>query len=133
MSHILRLNISSLPSISLNNTEIDTLINIYPSQIAAQTFYHLFSLQNHQLIERELKQKLIPSEQRFNFARLADEIIKNQENTSNSSLSIEPNILSTPAAITSGVSLLASTTTHSLVLQHKFQLNILFSFFLLKT
>jgi len=128
----LRFNASSIPAISLNNTEIGTLINIYPptqnmsikpvdlhpynpSNIAAQAFYHLFNFQNHQTIERGIKRsinsprkrKLITSEQRFNFAKLADEVIKNKEDTSNSSLSLDVSNLSSPAAITSGVSLLA--------------------------
>jgi hypothetical protein len=134
----LRFNASSIPAISLNNTEIGTLINIYPptqnmsikpvdlhsynpSNIAAQAFYHLLDFQNHQTIEREIKRsnnsprkrKIITSQQRFNFAKLADEIIKNKEDISNSSLSLDASSLSSqsiPAAITSGVSLLTSTT-----------------------
>jgi hypothetical protein len=133
----LRFNTSSLPSISLNNTEIGTLINIYPSTqtaplrsvdlsstIAAQAFYHLLDLQNHQTIDREIKRStnsprkrtIMTSKQRFNFAKLADEVIKNKEEISNSSSSLDasssstPSSQSVPAAITSGISLLASTT-----------------------
>ncbi len=121
----LRFNTSSIPAISLNNTEIGTLINIYPptqnlsikpvnlhpynpANIAAQAFYHLLDFQTHQKIEREIKRsnnsprkrKIITSQQRFNFAKLADEVISNSSSA---------NSLSSPAAITSGVSLLAST------------------------
>lgn len=117
----LRFNASTIPSISLNNTNIDTLISIYPptqnmsrkpvsynsSDISAQTFYHLLDFTKHQSFEREIKRldtsprkrKLITTQQRFNFAKLADEVIKNKEDISS---------LSSPAAITSGVSLLTS-------------------------
>ncbi|UJR38151.1 hypothetical protein I4U23_030829 [Adineta vaga] len=154
-----------MPAIALNNTQIRTLINIYPptpplplpqnfnpidlrkhspSTIAAQTFYHfyfphLLALQNqssptissHQIIDRGIKRSsssheslqkrkaTLPSK-RFDFAKLADEAIRDKEENSNSSLSlntssnkIDLSVSSTPspAAITSGVSLLASKST----------------------
>jgi hypothetical protein len=129
----LRFDSSSLPSISLNNTEIGTLINIYPptqnipigpidlhKYNSAQAFYHLLNFQtNDRDIKRpnnsesSRKRKMITSQQqRFNFAKLADEVIKDISNSSvslaTSNLST-PSSQSTPAAITSGVSLLAST------------------------
>jgi hypothetical protein len=141
----LRFDSSSLPSISLNNSEIGTLINIYPptqnipirpinlhkynsSDITTQAFYHLLNFQHQQTNDRGIKRsnnsesfssrkrQTIASQQRFNFAKLADEVIKDKEDISNSSLSFDTSSLSTPspqsapAAITSGVSLLSSTT-----------------------
>lgn len=136
----LRLNAST---VSLNNTEINTLINIYPpttnisikpidlyshksSDITTQTFYHLLGLKTDENHERENKRsnksprkcKLITTQQRFNFAKLADEIIKTKEDTySNSSTSstssFDTNNSSSPAAIISGVSLFASSINQS--------------------
>ena len=129
----LRFDSSSLPSISLNNTEIGTLINIYPptqnipigpidlhKYTSAQAFYHLLNFQTNDRetkrpnnSESSRKRKMTtPQQQRFNFAKLADEVIKDISNSSvslaTSNLST-PSSQSTPAAIISGVSLLAST------------------------
>lgn len=138
----LRLNAST---VSLNNTEINTLINIYPpttnisikpidlyshnsSDITTQTFYHLLGLKTDENHERENKRsnksprkcKLITTQQqqRFNFAKLADEIIKTKEDTysnlsTSSSSSFDTNNSSSPAAIISGVSLFASSINQS--------------------
>ncbi|CAF1099510.1 unnamed protein product [Rotaria sp. Silwood1] len=114
------LNSLSKTAISLNNTEIDTLINIYSPihslNKTTRTFYDLFNLQNYQIIDQEKKRSIITSKQRFNFAKLADEVIKDKEDLSNSELSLNVNHLSIPsppsipAAITSSVSLLSATT-----------------------
>jgi hypothetical protein len=182
-----QLDSSSMPAISLNNTQIRTFINIFPptptsippqyppnftmnpidlrkhnpSTIAAHALYHfyfphLFAFQNqqqtHQLIDRGIKRsnssdgkfnricfsyssigleslstqkrKSIIPQKRFDFAKLADEAVKDKEEISNSSLSLDgssnkidlsvsstPSPQPAPAAITSGVSLLASNTT----------------------
>ena len=179
---------SSMSSISLNNSQIRTFINIYPpssvpmpllpspnyplgpldlrkhssSTLSAQALYHYYlphlltlptqqaqtSSNNHHenkrphnssgmfdhsafsenisslifLLEessslRKRKQS-IPAK-RFDFAKLADEAVKDKEDISSSSTSFEASSnkidlsvssTSSPAAITSGVSLLASTS-----------------------
>ncbi|CAF0840764.1 unnamed protein product [Adineta steineri] len=157
-------------TIALNNTQIRTLINIYPptptsmppppltqnpvdlrkhtsSTIATQAFYHfyfphLLALQNQQqTIDRGIKRvhssdeslssqkrKLNIPQKRFDFAKLADEAVKDKEEISNSPISLNggggsssnkinlsvsstPSPQPAPAAITSGVSLLASNIT----------------------
>ncbi len=131
-----RFNASSIPAISFNHTDISTLINIYPptenmsvpptsSNITIQALYHLLDFPKHQIIDREMKRsntsgsfssRIHHKQQRFNFAKLADQVIKDKEDISSSSLSFDTSSLSTPssrsvpAAITSGISLLASTT-----------------------
>ncbi|CAF3543691.1 unnamed protein product [Rotaria socialis] len=168
------LDSSYMPAISLNNTQIRTLINIYPpppnsiaslvpanftmnptidsrkqqtpTTVAAQALYqfyfpHLFSLQNqqqtHEIIDRGIKRTHLLDEslsvekrkpntphKRFNFAKLADEAVKDKKEilipTTSSDISsnkIDLSLSSTassqpaPAAITSGVSLLTSHTT----------------------
>jgi len=70
------------------------------------------------------KRKSNPLQKRFDFAKLADEAVKDKEEISNSSTSLEassnkidlsvsstPSPQPAPAAITSGVSLLVSNTT----------------------
>jgi len=127
-----RFNASSIPAISFNHTDINTLINIYPptdlheynsSNITIQDLYHLLDFQKHQIIDREMKRsntsgsfssRIHHKQQPFNFAKLADQVIKDKEDRSSSSLSFDMSSLSTPspqsvpAAITSGISLLAS-------------------------
>ena len=190
---------SSMPPIALNNTQIRTLINIFPpnptslspsfppnpidlrkhhhhpSTMATHALYqfyfpHLFALQNHQpthpLPDRGVKRSALsegkltlqsilfficglfeesfpihkrtkcnPSQKRFDFAKLADEAVKDKEENSAScssprSLDVSSNKIdlsvsssssppSAPAAITSGVSLLASNRT-SYVLRNVF-------------
>lgn len=145
---------SSMPALALNNTQIRTLINIYPPQaaalplpmnpidlrkhspsaLAAQTFYQfyfpqLLALQNQQAANRGVKRSSSsagesppkrPPSKRFDFAKLADEAVRDKEDAphsptslASSSNKIELSLSSTPspAAITSGVSLLASNST----------------------
>ncbi|CAF4357086.1 unnamed protein product [Rotaria socialis] len=129
----LQSNSLSNSAISLNNTEIDTLINIYSStqnlhmqpidfheydslHRSTPIIYDLLDFQKYQNTNRDVKRTIITSKQRFNFAKLADEVIKDKEDISNSSLSFDASHLSTPspqsvpAAITSSLSLLASTS-----------------------
>ncbi|CAF1347299.1 unnamed protein product [Adineta steineri] len=138
-------SLSTTPTISLNNTEINTSINIYPStdllqynlsNISTQSFYHLINFQSNHISDHEMlrsnnlepfsfgKRKSMISQQRFNFAKLADEVIKDKEDTSHSPLSYNINNLLTsspqlvPAAITSGISLLAQSNNSNELLLH---------------
>lgn len=127
----------SKAAVSLNNADISTSRNIYSpkrnismksidlhennpsSLVKTQTFCHLFDVQNYQRIDREIKRRrtMITPKQRFNFAKLADEVIKDKEDTSKSStLSnvhydvLQASLQSHPAAIISSISLLASNS-----------------------